>query len=252
MKKTERLEKISNKAIANEIKKEILSVMRSSDQTDNKTSYLNIATLDLRHINSAEAISEIKEIRNVALLMLPRANTPEQQSAWVKVSIKNIAKTLYLDIDDEIISHNGNGEIDLSGKGIEKRTVCMINGAGVIFGKPGTEKDIDINVNGVVILQSDLVKMSNVKTDINGKVMYVDFESYKTIQDKNITISHISNIESNTLIICQNKDIIKIDRSVKEEDLKDKNIKFVFFGKGYKCSKELRGYMSVNSSLVNS
>ena len=256
MKSIDKSMKVSGKAIEKEIKKaikeEILCSIRGSRNASTKTCYNNIALLDLRHITTIEAVAEIEEIRNVAVLILPSVSTPEFQKAWTRVGMTNIAKTIYIEESDEFIIHNGTSEMNLSSTGTARRIVYMLNGTGIIFGEPNKDKIIELIVNGLVIIQSSLVELPKLKIDANGKVIYVDFEKFNTVQDKTISVSHIENIEKNTLIICQNKDSVKIDKTVTEQKLKDKNIKFVFFGKGYKCSKELRGYMSINSSLVNS
>ena len=245
-----KIDKCMKEELAKNIAEDVLSnITDCSDPT--KITYKNIAMLDLRHITDPEAVAQIGEIKNVAILLLPTPNTPELQLAWTRVSMKNIAKTLYLKEGDTLIMRNGKIDFDLSGKGNENDTVYLLNGEGVIFGTPDIDKQIKIIANGLFIVDAKIERAHNVQIDFNGVGVTIDFEKYKIIMDNIITKAHLSNIEKNTLLICECRSKIKIDKSVEESDLSEKNVKFVFKGRVYKCSKKLRGYMSINSAAVD-
>jgi len=72
--------------------------------------YRNMPACDLRHLNDVNAVRQIEEISNIALLILPKDAPEEVMSAITAIPKSNIASTIYLDKDDNVQVINGMHE----------------------------------------------------------------------------------------------------------------------------------------------
>ena len=229
---------------------ELRELLETKDHGDStKTFYENISVLDLRHMNDPEAVKTIGGIENVSQVIITKPDTSELQQAWAGVAMENISLILYVDKDDEMLSYNGKTKLDLSGFEDDKSYLLSVNGVSIIYGCPIGDAKIKLNIKGSSIVEEKVFKNSNIIVESNGKIYNKPFDHVIDIKDNIFTVSHIDNLEKNSLLLCKNNKVMKIDKGVTEEMLKNKNVTFIFKRKGYKCSKNLRGYMSVFSEV---
>ena len=200
----------------------------------------NQAFVDLRNF-SPEALSKIKSITNVALVMLPQNPTAEFSEAYAAIKKQNIAS-------ETNISGNAcifNGMTVLGKDDIADGSIVVCNGLAVIRDIP-KEKNISIIVNGALIKSpSAFIKIIK----INGTVYTIDDDArlIKSIPKLIIDKNFIGNLSDKTAIINCGK--IYIENEVTEEMLQSKGI--VFYDTAQIIArKELHGYIHANSNKV--
>lgn len=140
--------------------------------------YKNMVICDLRHLNNAEVIREIEEIKNVVLLILPNDADDAVKNAFGKVKQKRIVSTVYVGKDTEVGTINGEAIINPP----IKEKVYIVNGKAYVAPLGG--KKIKVVVNGEMIASERDLEEGNIEIiSVNGKVRYDDYDRIVDIGD---------------------------------------------------------------------
>lgn len=194
--------------------------------------------LDLREY-TPEALSKIKLISAVALVILPKDAGSEFYNAYSQICKKAIAHEIKLNKDEKINNCNGCAVINGNMSGVN-----MVNGIAVITDCNRSEP-ADFYVNGMVIIKKGCNSENINIVNCNGAVQIIDFNCVKVYADNcEINDQFIEYIEKDTLI-CAGDNVI-IDKSVTPEMLCEKNIQFVA-GDFVICPKKIYGAVAVRS-----
>lgn len=202
-----------------------------------------VPVLDLRSY-TPEALSKIKSISAVALLLLPENPSAEFINAYSKIKISAVAITVNASPEKKITTFNGATII--SGKEV-KDSICLCNG--LIFIHSVSEDDnAEFVFNGLVVKQTG----SEVKNlAANGRTVEWDFEASKVkmnITSLDVNMQFIENCEEGTII--STVDTITIDDDVTYEAITERNIRFVAVNKII-CNKSIYGCVAGRSVVVN-
>ena len=209
------------------------------------SSYSNMPLCDLRSL-TIEAAKEIEQINNVACLILPKDGEPELMSALAGIETNNVAATVYLGINDEIIMRNGVSNItdgDFSGDGT---TVMIINGI-CAAKRLSKETKGKIYMNGMMILPKALEEGCGLSfMMVNGMVKYMDcgqIQSFNT--EVTIDAEMLSYTEPGSLLAAGTE--MHIEPDVTGEMLKEKQIVLVA-GTQIFCHKNSAAYIKATAT----
>ena len=209
------------------------------------SSYTNIPVCDLRHL-TVEAVSDIKEICNVACLILPKDADSELLTVIGRVEKTNVAATLYLDVNDEITMMNGVISV---GDGYFKpdgSTVMVINGLCTAKNLSKEAKG-KIYLNGMMILPQALEQSCGLSfLMLNGTVKYLDYDHIQQSgTNVELDADMLSYLEPATLIIAGKE--IRVAPDVTGEMLKNKQI-ILYAGQSIICHKNSAGYIKATAT----
>lgn len=211
-----------------------------------KKVFKRIAICDLRPINSVESANGIALLSDIAVLIIPKDGNADVLSAIATIPKHNIAVTIALGVNDEII----NGERNLFFEDIyDKDIAYVINGSCCILAKdsiliPPTDNIPTISINGELYISDSLKKYVDIAST-NGVVNSGDYNYIKTLNNVTIIPSLIEGIRNKTLIIIERK--VRFDKSVTVEMLKSKNLLFELssFSK-FRASKDVKSYIMMS------
>lgn len=204
------------------------------------------AVVDLRDY-TPQALSNIKVIEAVALLILPENPTPEFVETFSKIQLDAVALTLNLSNDKKIAMFNG--VTSLSSISLADNTVGVFNGI-VIMGHAIENENVQYIVNGIILKKIGLQHNGKCLME-NGLIFEMDFDENKVKLFTNkidIDSSFIRNVEEGTLIA--SGDTITLLEDITEEIIIEKNIQF-FAGNMIKCGKSIKGCVQARSCVGN-
>ena len=204
------------------------------------------AVVDLRDYTPL-ALSNIKVIEAVALLILPENPTPEYVEAFSKIHLDAVALTLNLSNDKKIAMFNG--VTSLSSINLADNTVGIFNGI-VIMGHAIKNENAQYIVNGIMLKKIGLQHNGKCLME-NGLIFEMDFDENKVKLFTNkieIDSSFIRNVEEGTLIA--SGDTITLLEDITEEIIIQKNVHF-FAGNMIKCGKNIKGCVQARSCVGN-
>jgi len=143
--------------------------------------FRNMSVCDLRGYNSVEAASTIESVHNVALLILPKVSDDETRAAFAKVEMRNVASTVYCDMDAKINTYNGS--VTLCDANLpDGESIYVINGKARVL-PLSPEKRVSLIVNGRV--QYDENSESNIQLlSVNGEAEPFDFQTTEILPSK--------------------------------------------------------------------
>lgn len=201
-----------------------------------------VPVLDLRNY-TPKALSKIKSISAVALLMLPENPSEEFMDKFSKIKLNAIASTVNVPSDKTVSTFNGVTIV--SGENVPDNSICICNGVTVIH-SVDSNKNVEFILNGLVIKQSS----ASVKyLACNGRTADWDFDGSKVLVFNNtieIGLHFLNNCEEGTVVVAGNK--VTISPEVEEDELVKRNIRFAA-GNKIVCGKKVYGYV-VNKSVV--
>lgn len=202
-----------------------------------------VPVLDLRSY-TPEALSKIKSISAVALLLLPENPSAEFINAYSKINVSSVALTVNADPEKKVTTINGATIV--SGKEV-KDSICICNG--ITFVHSVSEADnAEFVFNGLVVKQTG-TEFRSLAT--NGRTVEWDFDASKVrmnITAFDVNKQFIDNCEEGTII--STVDTITIDDDVTQETIVERNIRFVAVNK-IVCNKSIYGCVAGRSVVVN-
>lgn len=202
----------------------------------------NVAQLDLRNY-TAQALSKISAIENVAIILLPENPSAEFTVAYAEIDKVAIANEIPVPSNKKTALFNGG--ILLSGANIPNDSICFVNGSAIIY---NTKNVVDTSfiVNGFVLVEKD----ANINFQTaNGAVLEanVDFDFDKLkFYPSEITVDSvmIKNLEKDASVAAGGR--MKIDNTVTEAEVVEKNLTFIAGGE-IVCSKNIAGCIKARS-----
>lgn len=202
-----------------------------------------VPVLDLRSY-TPKALSKIKSISAVALLLLPENPSAEFINAYSKIKLSAVAITVNAAPQKKVTTING--ATILSGKDV-KDSICLCNGITFVH-SVSVEDNAEFVFNGLVVKQTG----SEIKSlAANGRTVEWDFDASKVkmnITSLDVNMQFIDNCEEGTII--STVDTITIDDDVTQEDIIKRNIRFVAVNKVI-CNKSIYGCVAGRSVVVN-
>jgi len=211
--------------------------------------YRNMPACDLRHLNDVNAVRQIEEISNIALLILPKDAPEEVMSAITAIPKSNIASTIYLDKDDNVQVINGMHEATDSDFASDGKTVMIVNGL-MLAKDISRETKGAVAVNGVVILHENLRSGCSLTFPmVNGARLFIDYQDYKAApNDIEIDSEFISYLAPKTLVMAGSS--ITVEKDVTPEILREKEVK-LFAGDCINCYKHVASYIKAHAYVRN-
>lgn len=203
----------------------------------------NQALADLTKYD-AKALSKIKSITNVAILMI-RADAPsEYYEALTDIKMTNVADTIK--IPGDAVPLHINGTTVITAQEIPDNAVVIANGIIVLKGFDGYAGNSGFYVSGI------LVKSKNCAAKIhscNGITMTMSDDDFEcSIWGDCVTVDEdmLRHLKEKTLIICGNK--LFLDESVSEQLIEEKDIRFL---SGYQiiAPKKIIGCVKARSTV---
>ncbi len=204
------------------------------------------AVVDLRDY-TPQALSNIKVIEAVALLILPENPSSEFIEAFSKIELSAVGFKLNLPSNKKIAMFNG--VTSLSNVKLADNTVGVFNGI-VIVGQMIENENAQYIVNGIVLKKIGLQNNSQCLLE-NGLIFEMDFDENKVKLFSNkieIDASFIRNVQDGTLIAAG--DTIIFNDDISEEIIIEKNLQF-FAGNIIKCNKNIKGCVQARSCVGN-
>lgn len=204
------------------------------------------SVVDLRDY-TPKALSNIKSIDAVALLILPENPTEEFIEAFSKIKLDAVGFTLNLPNDKKIAMFNG--VTSLSSINLADNTIGVFNGI-VIVGKIIENENTQYIVNGIVLKKLGLQNNGQCLME-NGLIFEMDFDENKVKLFSNkidIDASFIRNVQDGTLIAAGN--VITFNNDITEDIIVEKNLQF-FAGNKIKCNKNIKGCVQARSCVGN-
>lgn len=200
----------------------------------------NIPVLDLRN-TSVEALNEIEEIKNVAMMILPENPSVEFSTALAKIPQHNVACSISLPADAAI--KQSNGQVELTPATLKQEGIIIISGQAVVTGTV-EECNASLIVNGQFIHP----KSSSFNIiSCNGQSLAFDYEQYVMFNDDmSIDADMMDLMENKTFFLCNGD--ISFKKDVTLEMLKEKRPCFLFNG-DVKCQKNIAAYLKLNASI---
>lgn len=202
-----------------------------------------VPVLDLRSY-TPEALSKIKSISAVALLLLPENPSAEFINAYSKINVNAVALTVNAAPEKKVVTING--ATILSGKEV-KDSICLCNG--LTFVHSVSEADnAEFVFNGLVVKQigSEIKSLA-----ANGRSVEWDYDGSKikmNISSLDVNLQFINNCEEGTII--GSVDSITIADDVTQEAITERNIRFVAVNKVI-CNQSIYGCVAGRSVVVN-
>lgn len=207
----------------------------------------NLPICDLRNYTDIAAINEIEEIKNVALLIMPRDASPEVMAALTRVEKKNIAVTISLTMDQKVNMLNGNVELTDANFSKDGNSVVLANG-NVIIRNISPETRGELIVNGKVLFHDSLKGQLGIDLmSVNGQSYYKDFSEYKFFgNDLVANDEFFSYLQPKTALEIGN--CLKLEENVRIETLKQQSPIFIVGGNAY-CSAPLIPYLRATAEV---
>ena len=207
------------------------------------TKIINQALADLTQYD-AKALSKIKSITNVAILMIPADAPSEYYEALTDIKMTNVASTIK--IPGKAVPLHINGTTVISSLDIPDNAVVIANGIIVLKGFDGYTGNSGFYVSGI------LVKSKNCAAKIhscNGLTMTVPDDDFEcSVWGDSVTVDEdmLRHLKDKTLIICGNK--LFLDENVSEQLIEEKDIRFL---SGYKiiAPKKIIGCVKARSTV---
>lgn len=157
--------------------------------------YKHMVVCDLRHLNNAEVIREIEEIKDIVLLILPKDADDAVKNAFGKVKQKRIVSTVYVGKDAEVGTINGEAIINPS----VREKIYIVNGKAYVA--PLAGKKIKVIVNGEMIASEKDLEEGNIEIiSVNGNARYDDYDRIVDIGDNTCVDSEIF-LEGKPLVV---------------------------------------------------
>lgn len=210
-----------------------------------KKSITNQGILDL-HNYTSQALSEIKSIKNVGVLIVADGDGDEKYTnALSRINMKNIGTKTYVPSGCNLCTINGSAV--LTNETVMKNAVYLVNGIAIVYDL-SEEMNISLCTNGTVILQ----KQSNANILFtNGEICVTEFngKDIKLFENKvTIDANFVNEATKGTIVTADNKIIIEND--VTADMLSEKDMQFIS-GNKIICRKELWGYVQNHAHISN-
>ena len=202
--------------------------------------------VDLRDY-TPQALSNIKSIAAVALLILPENPDEAFVEAFSKINLDAIGFTLNLSKDKKIVTYNGI--YSLTNIDLPDHTLGVFNGI-FVMSRAITNENAQYVINGIMLKKSGLRHNSKCLME-NGLIFEMDFEEndLKFFSNKiDIDLSFIRNIKENSLIA--SADTITIAADVTEEAIIEKSIRF-FAANKIICNRAIKGCVQARACVAN-
>ena len=203
----------------------------------------NQALADLTQYD-AKALSKIKSITNVAILMIPADAPSEYYEALTDIRMTNVANTIK--IPGNTVPLHINGTTVITAQELPENAVVISNGITVLKGFDDYKSDSGFYVNGV------LVKSKNCAAKIhscNGITMTMPDDDFEcSIWGDSVTVDEdmLRHLKDKTLIVCGNK--LFLDENVSEKLIEEKDIRF-FAGYKIIAPKKIIGCVKARSTV---
>ena len=203
----------------------------------------NQALADLTQYD-AKALSKIKSITNVAILMIPADAPSAYYEALSDIRMTNVANTIKIPAD--AVPLHINGTTVISALDIPDNAVVIANGIIVLKGFDNYKGDSSFYVNGF------LVKSKNCAAKIhscNGITMTMPDDDFEcSIWGDSVTVDEdmLRHLKDKTLIVCGNK--LFLDENVSEKLIEEKDIRF-FAGYKIIAPKKIIGCVKARSTV---
>lgn len=148
--------------------------------------YKNLAICDLRGISDIQTVKEIKEIHNVAMLILPKTENAELNNALSNIPQRNVAATFRLETDEELLIKNGTAMLYDGDFSDNEKQITIINGMACIM-DISPEKHPRLIVNGPLYLREAVAQKANITCLMhNGSKHVVDFDNLKAVEESGV------------------------------------------------------------------
>lgn len=202
-----------------------------------------VPVLDLRNY-TPKALSKIKSISAVALLLLPEKPSAEFMNEFSRIDVKAVALTVNAAPEKRIVTLNGANIVS----GVEaENSICLCNGMTFVH-SVNKSHNVEFVFNGIVIKQlgSEIKSLA-----ANGRVVEWDFDSSKIKMHTgslDVDLQFINNCEEGTVIGAVGS--VSIGDDVKQEDIISRNIRFVAIDKVI-CGKDIYGCVAGRTVVVN-
>lgn len=206
------------------------------------SSFSNMCVCDLRGIGP-EAIKGIDEIRNIAILIIPKDADEELTGLIAAIPKTNIAAIVPASKDTLITTMNGPTILTNSDLSSSQEKLIIVNGVAVIS-KLTMETNASLVINGALVLHESLKSFSSLNILIcNGLKTYLDFDDCKLFsREVTIDAEFISYLQPNTMVIADRS--ITLEENITVQMLKEKNVRLVA-GRSIHCPKALESYIGV-------
>ena len=203
----------------------------------------NQALADLT-LFDAKALSKIKSITNVAILMIPADAPSEYYEALTDIKMTNVASTIK--IPGDAVPLHINGTTVITAQELPENAVVISNGITVLKGFDDYKSDSGFYVNGFLVKSKNCAAKIHACNGITMTMPDDDFEC--SIWGDSVTVDEdmLRHLNEKTLIIGGNK--LFLDESVSEQLIEEKDIRFL---SGYKiiAPKKIIGCVKARSTV---
>ncbi len=209
----------------------------------------NLPICDLRTYMDVSAIQEIEEIKNIALLILPKDAPPEVMAALAKVEKKNVAVTISLGKDQQVHMLNGNIELTDANFSKDGNSVVLANG-NIIIHSISPETRGGVIINGVALIHESLKQQASIDLIANnGQTLYWDFSDYKIFGNELIADDEFfTYLQPKTALVVGN--CLRLEENVRLETLKQQQPMFIVGNNAY-CPAHLMSYLRATAQVGN-
>ncbi|MBP7402317.1 MAG: hypothetical protein KBA30_06850 [Clostridia bacterium] len=209
----------------------------------------NMPVCDLRSYLTAEAAQDIGEIRNVAVVVLPKDASDEVRQALHSIPMENVASVIELEKDARLRIINGVSEIGESDLGTSETNALIINGVS-LFTDITPESRAILFLNGVAIINARLKSHPGLEFAlVNGVRLFAEFDAYKWFPDKiEVDRDFLTWLAPGIAVIAGNK--IRIAEDVTMDLLQEKKTTFIA-GNKIECPAAILGYVKSVSKVGN-
>lgn len=205
------------------------------------SSMKNLSIADLRTITSVEAIKNIEEMKNIAVIILPENGDPDVLNAIHAIPKTNIGHTLTLPLGVEV--HQMTGDVTLSDAVLKPNDIILIAGNAVV-------EEVVEECNASLIMTGNLIYPKGCPLKIHsttGNAKSYDYEHYVAVHDD-------FELDADTLDLMEYKTLLNIEgdlriaKDVTIEMLKEKMPYFVVDGDA-RCQKSIAAFMKLRSNV---
>lgn len=220
--------------------------------------FKNLSVCDLTYVMTEEIARNIKSIKNCALVCLPLNAPDEVKSILSGVKMKNIAKIMWIDMNDreDIKIVAGDETLRQKHLGRYKRIIVAGN---IIIPSDNLPYNFEtapvkLNITGTALISKDVMDSGQIEIEelIGDVSKNIKFDDIKEAHTNEIDKYFIDLLVPNTIIsfsyAYSGKKRVKIDKNVSVKMLEQKNIYFdintnLVNEKFWKCSNEVKSYI---------
>lgn len=220
--------------------------------------FKNLSVCDLTYVMTEEIARNIKSIKNCALVCLPLNAPDEVKSILSGVKMKNIAKIMWIDMNDREDIKIVAGDETLRQKHLWRYKRIIVAG-NIIIPSDNLPYNFEtapvkLCITGTALISKDLMDSGQVEIEeLNGNVSNrIKFDDIRHVPTNIVDKDFIDSLVPNTVIEFNyargGVKKVRITKDVTLSMLREKNIHFhintVLFGEyKWKCSKEIQSYI---------